>query len=140
MKKYKEKWWERITFPVYRFFKFRWVWSMKEGFANLWRWRAIVWKDRPYDDYFLWAVLHHKLELMEKHFHPSNELELDFVGRENVFDQISAARQALERVVDDDYNSADEIEAIAVGADLPVERDIQMAMDLIAKHGRQWWV
>lgn len=58
-KQYNEWYWK-----LYRWFK----WDAKhlhrdiaQGFKNLWRWFPIVWKDRDWDDHFIWEALKFKI-------------------------------------------------------------------------------
>lgn len=52
------------------FYKFKW-WLMHDarythkyilrGVKNLWRWFPLIWKDRDWDDYYIWVLLEKKL-------------------------------------------------------------------------------
>ena len=42
--------------------------SVKRGIKNLFIWFPIIWNDRPWDHYYLFAILRFKLGLMEKSF------------------------------------------------------------------------
>ena len=57
---YKIKWW----------FKQDAKYAHKEfirGVKNLWRWFPIIWKDRDWDDHFIWILLEKKLENQAKY-------------------------------------------------------------------------
>ena len=58
-KQYNEWYWK-----LYRWFK----WDAKhvhrdiaQGFKNLWRWFPLVWKDRDWDDHYIWEALKFKI-------------------------------------------------------------------------------
>lgn len=59
-KEYNKWYWK-----LYRWFK----WDLKyfhhdiiQGFKNLWRWFPIIWKDRDWDDFYIYKVLQFKLK------------------------------------------------------------------------------
>ena len=56
---------EKLHWRVYRWFR----WDAKhfhrdviQGFKNLWKWFPIVWKDRDWDDYYIFEVLKFKIK------------------------------------------------------------------------------
>lgn len=42
--------------------------SFKNGIVNIVRWFPVIWKDRNYDESFIFRILEHKFSLMEKEF------------------------------------------------------------------------
>lgn len=41
--------------------------TIKTGFKNLWRWFPVIWKDRDWDDYYIWILLEKKLTFQAKY-------------------------------------------------------------------------
>ena len=50
--------------------------NIKLGFKNLWYWLPIIWKDRNWDNYFIFEVLKHKLKS-----------QADYIGSRNYYTQ-----------------------------------------------------
>ena len=58
--------------PKFNIFEKIWLWwthdgqyyhkYLKQGIKNLWYWFPIIWKDRHWDDHFIFEVLKHKLK------------------------------------------------------------------------------
>ncbi len=76
-KKYNQWYWK-----LYRWFK----WDTKhfhrdvaQGFRNLWKWFPIIWKDRDWDDHFIFEPLKFKIKNTADYF----EKKQRFVGWEN---------------------------------------------------------
>jgi hypothetical protein len=44
----------------------------KEGVKNLWYWSPVIWKDRNWDDHFIFEVLKHKLKAQAKYISNSD--------------------------------------------------------------------
>lgn len=44
-----------------------WFGDLKQGFLNLKRWFPIIWKDRDWDDYYIWVILEKKLRNQAKY-------------------------------------------------------------------------
>jgi hypothetical protein len=42
------------------------------GIKNLWRWFPIIWKDRDWDDYYIWEILKTKLKHQSKYIGDRN--------------------------------------------------------------------
>jgi len=54
-----------------------------QGIKNLWKWFPVVWKDRDYDDHYIWEVLQFKLRKQAKyiddrdfHVHAKRDAEI----------------------------------------------------------------
>jgi len=61
--------WEKIYYPTYRavvrfydFFRY----DIHQGVGNLIRWFPVIWRDRDYDEHYLFAVMKKKLRQMAK--------------------------------------------------------------------------
>ena len=138
---YKSKWWEKIYFPIYRFFRWKKWHSIPVGLKNLWNWKGIIWKDRDWDDGYIWDLLNHKFKNMEKRYHPDNELDWDFVGRDKVYKEIKTARILTDRICKDDYEEdwGRALKDAEKGIKPPIERDIEYLMYHMSKYARKWW-
>lgn len=73
MKKEYNQWYWRL----YRWFK----WDAKHfhrdvayGFKNLWKWFPIIWKDRDWDDHFIFEVLKFKIKNTADLFEKKSEV------------------------------------------------------------------
>ena len=58
-------WLEKIWESVYDFYWKNLGWRIREFFRNiknLWRWLPIIWKDRDWDDHYIWEILKTKLK------------------------------------------------------------------------------
>ena len=76
--------------PRPNFFRRIWLWwnhdgkyyhkYFKQGIKNLWYWLPIIWKDRSWDDHYIFEVLKHKLKAQAKYigdrdFHTRAQLD-----------------------------------------------------------------
>lgn len=57
-----------------------WYRNLKQGIKNLWYWFPIIWKDRNWDDHYIFEVLKHKLKAQAKYigdrdFHTRAQLD-----------------------------------------------------------------
>ena len=46
--------------------------NIKNGLISLWTWKSVIWKDRHWDDHFIFEVLKHKLILQRKELVSAN--------------------------------------------------------------------
>ena len=44
-----------------------WYKNLKQGIKNLWYWLPVIWKDRNYDQHYIYEVLKHKLKAQAKY-------------------------------------------------------------------------
>ena len=98
-KEYNEWYWK-----LYRWFK----WEAKhlhrdiaQGFKNLWKWFPIVWKDRDFDDHFIFEVLKFKIKNTTDYF----EIKQRFVGWEDEVRYMRICEKLIERIQSDYYQS-----------------------------------
>jgi hypothetical protein len=96
-KEYNEWYWK-----TYRWFK----WDAKhlhrdiaQGFKNLYKWFPIVWKDRDWDDHFIFEALKFKLKNTANYF----EERQRFVGWEDEVKYIRICEKLIKRIQDDYY-------------------------------------
>jgi len=86
---------------------YRWVrWDLKhfprdvkQGFINLWKWFPIVWKDRDWDDHFIFEALKFKLKNTANYF----EEKQRFVGWEDEVKYIRICEKLITRIQEDYY-------------------------------------
>jgi hypothetical protein len=45
---------------------FRPYYNVKNGLISFWEWKSVIWKDKHWDDHFIFEVLKHKLILQRK--------------------------------------------------------------------------
>lgn len=79
----------------------------KEGIQNLIKWFPIIWKDRQWDYHYLYIILHKKIELMEEFFESENVMA---VNTKDTSEEMKLVKEALERLMNDDYLSKELIE------------------------------
>ena len=51
---------------------FRPYYNVKNGLVNFWKWKSVIWKDRHWDDHFIFEVIKHKLILQRKELVSAN--------------------------------------------------------------------
>jgi len=51
---------------------FKPYYNIKNGLISLWEWKSVIWKDRHWDDHFIFEVLKHKLILQRKELVSAN--------------------------------------------------------------------
>jgi hypothetical protein len=95
--KYNEWYWK-----VYRWIKWdlkHFPRDVKKGFINLYKWFPIVWKDRDWDDHFIFEALKFKLKNTANYF----EEKQRFVGWEDEVKYIRICEKLITRIQDDYY-------------------------------------
>ena len=66
---------------------------------RLFYWFPVIWKDRDWDDYFIWSLLHHKFKSMENFYRYKAQ---PIVG-DNRASQIRICNLLLKRLTDSNY-------------------------------------
>jgi hypothetical protein len=87
----------------------RWlVWDAKhlhrdiaQGFRNLWKWFPIIWKDRDWDDHFIFEVLKFKIKNTAKF----TEKKQRFIGWENEVRYMRICETLIDRIQNEYYQS-----------------------------------
>jgi len=89
---------------VYRWFK----WDAKhahrdiaQGFKNLWRWLPIVWKDRDWDDHYIFEVLKFKIKNTSEY----TEKKQRFVGWEKEVRYMKICETLIDRIQTEYYQT-----------------------------------
>jgi len=98
MKKEYNQWYWRL----YRWFK----WDAKHfhrdvayGFKNLWKWFPIIWKDRDWDDHFIFEVLKFKIKNTADLFEKNQR----FVGWENEVRYMRICQSLIDKIQNEYY-------------------------------------
>ena len=73
--------------------------NTKYGVGNLIRWFPVIWKDRWWDHYFIYPILHKKLSIMEHNIRYDGH----HLYREKDADQIKVCLLLIKRIMDDEY-------------------------------------
>lgn len=73
--------------------------NLKNGLRNLWKWRSVVWNDRPWDYVYILHALRFKLDETQRCIDGS------FVGSDEEAAKIRSIMEALDRIIEDDYVS-----------------------------------
>ena len=60
---------------IIRWWRYTWIRNAyrncRDGITNLWKWAPVIWQDRDWDQYYIYAVLIHKLEKQATSFSQS---------------------------------------------------------------------
>ena len=98
-KEYNEWYWK-----LYRWFR----WDAKhahrdiaQGFRNLWKWLPIIWKDRDWDDHFIFEVLKFKIKNTAKY----TEKKQRFVGWEDEVRYMRICEKLMGRIQNEYYQT-----------------------------------
>ena len=98
-KEYNEWYWK-----LYRWFR----WDAKhahrdiaQGFRNLWKWFPLIWKDRDWDDHFIFEVLKFKI----KNTADYTEKKQRFVGWENEVRYMRICEKLMGRIQNEYYQT-----------------------------------
>lgn len=91
---------EKVTYKYYRVREFvsRFWYNLLEFPRNFKKWFKIIWNDRDYDYHYLLIILENKLKYMSKSFEKS-----PIEDGENISKEIENLREAIERLIKDDY-------------------------------------
>lgn len=84
---------KRFFKKIKDFFKY----DVRYGIRNFIIWRKVIWKDRNFDQYYIYAILKHKLTLMEECIRDS------YVGSDKEADNIKLCVYLLDRLMKDVY-------------------------------------
>lgn len=98
-KEYNQWYWK-----LYRWFK----WDAKhfhrdvaQGFRNLWKWFPIIWKDRDWDDHFIFESLKFKIKNTADYF----EKKQRFVGWENEVRYMRICINLIDKIQEEYYRA-----------------------------------
>ena len=71
-----------------------------ESIRKVIKWFPVIWRDRDWDHYYFFILLHKKLEMMEKEFQKPN---CWIVHPEKISSRIKIAKLLCKRIIDDKY-------------------------------------
>ena len=74
--------------------------DVKHGIQNVITWLPIIWKDRWWDHWFFFVVLHKKLDLMEKNFRSYGH----HTNADKDADKMKICVLLVKRIIDDNYH------------------------------------
>ena len=77
----------------------RFFYNVKNGLRNLWKWRSVVWNDRPWDYVYIFKALRFKLDETQRC------IDGTFVGADEEAAKIRSLIEAIDRILEDDYVS-----------------------------------
>ena len=77
----------------------RFFYNVKNGLRNLWKWRSVVWNDRPWDYVYIFKALRFKLDETQRC------IDGTFVGADEEAAKIRSLIDAIDRILEDDYVS-----------------------------------
>lgn len=75
----------------------RFFYNMKNGIRNFWKWRKVVWNDRPWDYVYIFKALRFKLDETQKC------IDGTFVGSEEEANKLRKLIATIDRILEDDY-------------------------------------
>jgi hypothetical protein len=88
--------WERKTWRRYAPIWFK---QFIDGVSNLFKWLPIIWKDRHWDDHYIFEILKHKLILQREHLVSENR----HIGVSTINRDITICLNLIERIQEDYY-------------------------------------
>jgi hypothetical protein len=98
MKEYNEWYWK-----LYRWFR----WDAKhahreiaQGFRNLWKWFPLIWKDRDWDDHFIFEALKFKIENTAKYIEKNDR----YIGCERDVQTMMTCVRLIEKIQNQFYD------------------------------------
>lgn len=99
-----EKEYNQWYWKLYRY----WKWDFKhlprdiiQGFKNLWKWLPIIYKDRDWDNYYIFEVLKFKLKNTANYLEKHNR----YVGVDNDAKYIRICERLISKLQDEYYQS-----------------------------------
>ena len=114
--------------------------EIKHGIRNLIYWLPVIWKDRWWNDYYIYAILRHKLLNMAEIF------EKYSVAKSNAR-KMRYAAALLKRLMDDDYLenawpkdiNSNAIRRANRHANYMRQQDLDTLLEILRKHVFGWW-
>lgn len=74
--------------------------NVKNGISNICKWLPVIWKDRNWDYYFIYVILHKKLTLMKNTF---NSDKVHIENNDIIVDEINIVLKSLDNLIKDNY-------------------------------------
>ncbi|AZU99005.1 hypothetical protein pW2_229 [Bacillus phage pW2] len=116
------------------------IYKIKRTLRNLKNWLPIIVKDEQWDYGFFYDMLYKKLELKEEFFRSDNPSSTDALESA---DQIKEVKDALKRLIDEDYITFAELQydsksALKKEAELK-QKDKDTVFDGMKNNIERWW-
>lgn len=73
--------------------------NFQQGIINLWKWFPIIWKDRSWDDHYIFEIIKHKLLLQREELIGANR----HTGIETINRDITLCLNLIERIQEESY-------------------------------------
>jgi len=129
---------------------------VKYGIRNLITWFPVIWRDRDWDEYFLFVVMHEKLKRME-HLHRHYGMCVD---DEKYANQMRTCRILIKRLMDENYFDYSLLPKTGCFEDmlkplppelsrkimvehkkeeLQINQDLDLLFKTMRKHIQKWW-
>lgn len=83
------------------------------GFKNLVKWFKVIWNDRDFDHYYLYVILEKKLKSIEETFSDVHQIHQIDESRLHIVRYVKIARILINRLMVDDFNTAEEHDILA---------------------------
>ena len=128
--------------------------EIKHGIRNLIYWLPVIWKDRWWDDHYIYAILRHKLLNMA---HMFEKYGISTVSKSDA-EEMRYAAALLKRLMDEDYlenawpkdikieswreateEEGDAIRRAGRHADYMKQQDLDTLLEIFRKHIFGWW-
>ena len=116
-----------------------------DSIHNLWYWLPIIWGDRNWDFHYLYLMLRHKVEAMEKYIKEEGHIaEADVIALE-----MRICIEALDRLIADDYETPaflfhdekwGEIDMRFEGSRMFIDRKNAVTEEEIEQEKKEWKV
>lgn len=78
------------------------------GFKNLFRWFKVIWNDRDFESYYFYVILEKKLKSIEETFSDVHQIHQIDESRMHILRYVKIARILINRLMVDDFNTAEE--------------------------------
>lgn len=123
--------------------KFRYnILNVYIGINNLIDYAPIIWKDRDWDQFFLYELMAFKLGKIEKEIESFDKnLGLTYKDHNKRVKNLKIARACLKRLSNEDYfyymttNFKEEIQK----EERLIQQDLETFAKIFVKHSRTWW-
>jgi hypothetical protein len=110
------------------------LFNTRYGLEGLRNWVKVAWQDRQWDHYYIIKVLSHKLDLMVKY--REDKRHCQYVRDEKDLEKMIITRDALKRLVDDDYCL---LYDDATESDNKQKEDLALVFDTMKDNIMKWW-
>ena len=119
----------------------RFFYNVTDGVKNLIKWAPVIWKDRDWDQAFLYEIMRHKLKLMEDYFYSDHTMCVDAKKRA---EEIKTCRILLDRILKEEYIEFDPNKCpypwdYFKNEAYMLKQDIDYLFKIMSKRSSDWW-